>query len=253
LRIRCEAEDFDNLQHTLSGVQTGQQIKHGLNKQEIDPVTGKKKEGSIVEAIQRTLDWLLLNDPVYRQVHENLMASIHSIQAATQSTLDRVTDKLANEYAVMDRLLAEAAKLPDGTIVFRGKDGNVRNEDGEIIRSELAASIQWSGNQPSYEEYLAQKQHIDQLEAYERELQGIETELGEIHSKANSNEDRYDKDELGSAQDRVDEIEKRIEEIDTDLDRYLDKKSSVNLTTNEETVELEKKEPTTLPPIKIGN
>ena len=46
----------------------------------------------------------------------------------------RITPECAVERSVMDDLLSSAARLPDGTRVFRDASGNVRGEDGEIIR-----------------------------------------------------------------------------------------------------------------------
>jgi len=204
---RREAADFDNLQHTLSGVETGQQTRHGLNNETDGSVSGGGKRKSLAERIRETLDWLLLNDPAYRQAHENLMTSIRSAQQTTQTALDRVMSALAFERTIMEEILSNAAKLPDGTKVFKDKKGGVRNEDGEIIPLELIETIQWSGNEPTYEEYLAQRRRIESLEQAENELRGIETELGEIHTEAT------DEDNPPTIE-RIDDLQERIKLLD---------------------------------------
>ncbi|MEM8651529.1 MAG: hypothetical protein AAGF54_13430 [Pseudomonadota bacterium] len=232
LREKREQADFDNLQHTLSGVQTGQQTKHGLNN-EIGNSVSNGKGKSVAASIRETLDWLLLNDAAYRQAHENLMDSIRSAQTATQTALEQVLETLQAEQSIMDEILSNAAKLPDGTRVFKDKNGNVRNEDGEIIPPEAAATIEWTGHEPSYEEYVAPRQHIKELEAYERELRGIETEIGEIHERGNRNDEPLTPAELGRDADRVDELEKRVRKIENNAQTQAPQHQAID-TPNEE-------------------
>ena len=44
LREARKQDDFDNLQHTYSGVETGQQTRHGLSKDTSDSVSGGKRK-----------------------------------------------------------------------------------------------------------------------------------------------------------------------------------------------------------------
>lgn len=223
VRVKREAADRDDLNFAQSGAEVGRIRKH-LPSEEVDPITGKrKKQAEIEAAIQRTLDWLLLNDAAYRQAHENLMGSIRSAQTAIQMALERLLDYLQLERSIMDDVLSSAAKLPDGKKVFKDKHGNVRNEDGEIIPPELAANIEWTGQEPSYEEYLAQRQRIEELEAYERELRGIEIEIGEIHERGNRKNEPLTPEELERDTDRVDDLEKRTREIDANAKAQLSK------------------------------
>ncbi|MEM8750721.1 MAG: hypothetical protein AAGF28_10485 [Pseudomonadota bacterium] len=159
--------------------------KH-LPSDEIDPITGKsKKQRAIEAAIQRTLDWLLANDVAYRKAHENVLGAIRTAQSATQTSLERVLEALTFERSVMDEILASAAKLPDGTRVFKDRGGNVRNEDGEIIPAALAATVRWSGDEPSYEQYETQRKRIEGLEATEQEAASklnLETSIPATHA-----------------------------------------------------------------------
>lgn len=252
LRKKQERSDFDNLQHTLSDVETGQQTKHGLQKDEVDPFTGEKKRGSVNGATKRTLDWLLLNDTTYKLAHENLITSIRQAQHDTQTVLERVTNELSGARRIMDELRASAAKLPDGTRVFKDRHGNVRGEDGEIIPSERAAGIEWRGGEPSYEKYQAQDSHIENLESAERELRGIDNELGEIHERNTRNKNPLTIEEKRQDIDRANALGERTLEIGDNLSQVMNNKPTIDHSENENALESDKKLSITLPTIKNG-
>lgn len=215
LREMREAADRDDLNFAMSDVEVGRQRKH-LPDTDIDPRTGKKRNRH-QEAIQRTLDWLLLNDPQYRLAHKNLISTVREAQHDTQTALERVVDELRDARRAMDDLLGNAAKLPDGTRVFKDKHGSVRNEDGEIIPPEFAATVEWRGDEPSYETYEAQRSRIEELESAEKELRGIENELGDIHERNTRNDDPLTIDEKRQDIDRANELGERAKEIDSKL------------------------------------
>lgn len=213
LRLKREVEDRDDLNFAQGDVEVGRMRKH-LPSEAIDPITRKsKKQMAIEAAIQRTLEWLLLNDANYRLAHENLIGAVRSAQDTTQTTLERIMDALMHERSVMQDLLNRAAQLPDGTKVFKDKNGNVRDEDGAIILPEEAAAIEWTGSETTYEEYETQRKRVEGLEANERELRGIESELGEIHERNTRNESPLELEEKNADIGRANELEKRAQEI----------------------------------------
>jgi len=217
LQIARQQEDFDNLQHSLSGVETGQQARHGLVRDDIDSLTGKSKKEALEDAIRRTLEQLLADDEQYRIAHKDLMDSLYEAAEVTQSALERVVSQLGDAHTSMNELLSNAAKLPSGERVFKHEDGSVRNEDGEVIPAEIAASIEWTGNEPSYSDYQGIKDRIAELEDAERELRGIETEIGGIRGDATNNENpltiedvKRNNDDAKSLQERAREIENNV-------------------------------------------
>lgn len=213
LREARERENFDNLQHTLSGVETGQQTRHGLNRDTGgNGSNGKRK--TVAEQIRETLDWLLLHNPQYRISHENLMSGLRLAQSAAQTALGRVMSELQGARRIMGELFSSAAKLPDGTRVFKDKYGQVRSEDGEIIPPELAATVEWTGNEPSYEEYDTWRERIEELEAVDHELRGIETELGDIHERNTRINDPLTIEEKRRDTDRAKVLGERAWEIE---------------------------------------
>ncbi len=205
----CETrkrDDFDNLQHSLSGVETGKQVRHGLSKDTSGSVFGDKRK-TITEQIRETLDWLLLNNPAYAGAHEAAMMSLQSAEQAASSVLDKVLSALDRELIALDNLLGRAASLPDGRKVFRDKNGDVRSEDGSIIGDDLAMLIVWRGREPTYEEYQSQLNRVEELRQASDELRGVEVELGGIRGELRDNESPPS---LGC----VDELKKRSQKLE---------------------------------------
>ncbi len=205
LREERKRDDFDNLQHSLSGVETGQQARHGLNKDTSGSVFGDKRK-TITEQTRETLEWLLLNNPVYAGAHEAAMISLRSAETTVTNALDRLLSNLEKEQSIFEEMLERAASLPDGRKVFRDIQGQVKTLDGEIIDKDLAATIQWRGDEPSYEDIIQQKTHVDDLQEGINEVRGIETELGGIRGELTNNE-------KPSTLERTDELKERIGEL----------------------------------------
>ena len=211
LRDERKRDDFDNLQHTLSGVETGQQTRHGLNKdRDIDPLTGRKRR-TVSDIVQDTLQWLLLNNPEYCHAHNQAMETLHRAEQATQSALEKVLTKLRDEISTLEDILLRAAQLPDGTRVFRDERGVVRTEDGSVADIELVATIEFSGNEPSYTDYIASKERINELENAANELRGIETELGSIRGELNENEAPPSLNRIESLTEQIIQMQNRTE------------------------------------------
>lgn len=219
LKAKAAALDREDYLAPESGTIAGRTRNH-ITKTDIDPATGKKRK-TASDLFQETLEWLLLNNPAYKLAHQNLMTAIRDTQDAAQTALDNVMSALASKRAMMDKLLSTAAKLPDGRYVFKDKDGNVRDEDGEIIAPELAATIKWTGHEPGYEYYHSYKRDIEALEQAEQELRGIETELGEMHNNANSNAAPRTPEELYADTNRSGTLKERIDEIEAGLQGHV--------------------------------
>ncbi|GAA6210642.1 hypothetical protein NBRC116602_03820 [Hyphomicrobiales bacterium 4NK60-0047b] len=205
LREERKQDDFDNLQHSLSGVQTGQQTRHGLSKDTSGSVFGDKRK-SITEQIRETLEWLLLNNQAYAEAHEAAMTSLRSAETTVTNALESLLANLEREQAIFNGMLERASTLPDGQKVFRDAEGLVKTLDGEIIDNDLAGTIQWRGDEPSYEEITQQKTHVDDLKEGINEVRGIEAELGGIRGELTNNE-------KPPTLERADELKERIGEL----------------------------------------
>lgn len=215
LREERKQDDFDNLQHSLSGVETGHQVRHGLSKDTSGSVFGDKRKSSITDQIRETLEWLLLRNPAYAELHQEVMSSLRSAETTVTNALERLLATLEKEQVIFDEMLASAATLPDGCKVFRDKHGSIKTLDGEVVDNNLGASIQWRGDEPSYEDIIQQKNHINNLKEGINELRGIETELGGIRGELTNNEAPPSQERVGELNERIDELQEQAEQVVT--------------------------------------
>ncbi len=194
-RVKAAAQDFDDLQDAISGRDVGRQRKH-IRNNDRDPITNKKrKDGS--DAVQRTLDWLLLNDPDYARLHNDAMDRLRDAEARTERILNQATTALNETREEIEDSLARAAKLPDGTAVFRDDQGRVRYEDGSFVDDELAALVVWTGQEPGYEEHSALLDRESELESVIDQLRDYQTDvLGTARDRLMDNANPLSPDQL---------------------------------------------------------
>lgn len=251
LREERKRDDFDNLQHSLSGVETGQQARHGLSKDTSGSVFGDKRK-TITEQIRETLEWLLLNNPAYAEAHQAAMTSLRSAETTVTNVLEKILLALKQEQAILDDMLSRAPTLPDGRKVFKDKQGNVKTLDGEIIADELASTIQWRGNEPSLEETAQQVQHISRLKDAANEVRGIETELGGIRGELTNNEKPSMLEHTGVLEERSKALEQRANAIQKNAIGNLKDHSVRTFEDAGNNIQSSISDLATLPTIKIG-
>ena len=200
--------DFDDLNHAVAGRDVGRQRKH-IQDGDVDPVTGKKRR-TASERAYATLQWLLLNDAEYARLHQAAMDSLRDAEDKARKLLERIEDQLAIARSDLADILDRAAALPDGTKVFRDGNGVVRDKDGARIGDDLAASIEWRGGEPSYEDYQSAADRVRDLDNAANEARGIETELGGYRGELTS-------ENSPASKERIETITERIADIDSDM------------------------------------
>ena len=198
-------QDSDDFQNELAGRETGRQQRF-FPDDERSPRAERKKQGS-EQAFRSMLD-MLLADPVYRARYEQVMTRLREAEQATEAALDRISHQIGETQDTLQDMEDRAARLPDGTMVFRDANGVVRRADGSVVEAYLVDTILWTGNEPGYEDYRAQQDR----------LAGLEESRAEV--------ERYRDDVLGPARDRVtddsdppslDELDGIIADIETNM------------------------------------
>ena len=192
-------QDSDDFQNELAGRETGRQQRFFPDDGH-SPRAERKKQGS-EQAFRSMLD-MLLADPVYRARYEQVMTRLREAEQATEAALDRIHHLIGETEDTLRDMEDRAAKLPDGTMVFRDANGVVRRSDGSVVEAYLVDTILWTGNEPSYEDYRA---HQDRLA-------GLEESRDEV--------ERYRDDVLGPARDRVTDASDppSLDELDAIMD-----------------------------------
>lgn len=154
-------EDFDDLQRELSGQDVGR-IGRFLSEGDVRPPDAKRKKAEREHA-RRTLA-MLLEDPIYRARYDDTMAALRRAEAATERVIEELTEQLGVALSALQQIEDNAARLPDGTMVFRDEAGVVRRADGSALDDALVSTIVWDGDEPSFEDYVAANEQISSLQ-----------------------------------------------------------------------------------------
>ena len=176
--------DFDDLQNEATGRDVGR-ISRFLAEGDARSAEAKRRKAER-EQTRRSLA-LLLEDPIYRARYETTWDALRQAEMASDRALDHLAEKITHAASALQDMKDDAARLPDGTMVFRDETGMVRRADGSAIGETLAATILWDGNEPSYEDYVAARERLASLEDAQRSVE------------------RYQTDVLGAARERLDD------------------------------------------------
>ncbi|MEO1243780.1 MAG: hypothetical protein AAFX54_17870 [Pseudomonadota bacterium] len=133
---------------------------------------------------------MMLADPEYTALYNEVFGQLRQAEIATDEAL------LAAEQE-LDVLLENAARLPDGRIVFRNQNGDVVTQYGESVDTDLAAEIKWPPEAPTYQEYLEEREQIDALRRYQVEV------LGDARDRLSDENNPLEKDELEQMQQDI--------------------------------------------------
>ena len=141
------------------------------------------------------------------------MGALVDAENSVAAGLTEIIEALTDARRTLEEMEGRAARLLDGTLVFRDANGDVLTADGHPVPDEDAAGIEWRGDEPSYEEYRSQRDWIEALEQAERELRGIETELGDIRGELTDQQEPPTPPRLGELEERSKELQDRAERV----------------------------------------
>ncbi len=197
--------DFDDLQREAAGVDVGRYARFYPAGDARHPDAKKKKERE--ELVRRTLEELM-RDPGYARLYIELGSRLRDAEIKADTAIAMIQAKLA---ATADQIAAiedNAARGPNGQLVFRDADGQVVYADGTKVPGDIADGIVWPDNAPSAEDYFAAQaqqraleDHLLQWGIYRNDV------LGGIR-------DRYETEDPamseGDLQDALDDIERLV-------------------------------------------
>lgn len=117
-------QEFDDLQNEIAGRETGRQARFLPGRNQTSEQERKKREA---RAFQKQLD-LLLQDPIYRAKYEKVMDTLRDAERATEAALARLDGLIEDAQSALQDMADRAARLPDGTRVFRDADEPVEHQ-----------------------------------------------------------------------------------------------------------------------------
>lgn len=196
-----QRREFDDLQNEIAGREVGRRARF-LTQNDGRSIEDRRRK-RMDQAFQSALDMLLL-DPVYRARYEAAQNALGRAERATETVLERLASQIDAAEVSLQNLRDRAARLPDGTIVFRDQTGAVRREDGSQVSNTLAATILWTGNEPSYEEFVQSSARLNDLRQDLAEVETYQTDvLGDARHQLDDEENPLDLDELDAIIDGV--------------------------------------------------
>ncbi len=124
------------------------------------------------------LEMLLAEDARYAKLYYEVQDTLNRARQAVDQALTDIHQHLEEAEKTLRIMQDSAARLDDGTMVFRSTvDGHVYTEDGRKLSDDEAQDIEFPENAPNREGYNTQwtkvetaKQQIAEVETYQREV-----------------------------------------------------------------------------------
>ncbi|MBL4808286.1 MAG: hypothetical protein JKY31_13540 [Rhodobacteraceae bacterium] len=198
------AGDFDDLQNELAGRETGRNQRFlGKGNTETQEARRRKPQDQLEQTL---LQLLLQNDPIYAVQYGSVMDLLGRAETVTDIALAQAEADLALAQEAVSMTLDRANKLPDGTAIFKDRNGSVWTADGQLLKGDDLEGVFWNASTPSYEDYLKHKKaadgaqyQMDALRLYQVDVLGKSRDL------------LTDPDNPSSLEE-LEELKKRIEE-----------------------------------------
>ena len=203
-RVRSErrrAEDFDDLQHELSGQETGRQQRFLPDTARSRAEKQRRRERT--DRLLTELDsWL--RDPIYRAQYEGFGDFLNEAENATETALSKAVAALGEARDRLQSVLDKANVLPGGTKVFRAADGRIMDENGNVVSAEDAAGIVWRDGAATYEEYLAAKRRAEDARNLVDDIRSFQTDvLGTARNRWEDTDDPITPEEMEEWRRRI--------------------------------------------------
>lgn len=161
---RTREEDRRDYERELAGIDIGRDARfHGTEFVE-ERLQGRSGASNSQRSAQQQyasrLQAMLANDAGYARLHADTMRALGDAEVTTDRAIAKAQKALEEAQQHLEQTLSRAAKLPDGTRVFRDARGNVWNERGRHVSDADAASLEWRGDEPAYEQFLEESESV---------------------------------------------------------------------------------------------
>jgi len=160
--------DHDDLQREIAGLDAGRMRR--FLPQTVSEQEKRDRQRKAEEAHLTALQVLLLN-PAYANLYAETKGLIGQAKAAIDKARERLLEELSEVEAQLMEFRANASKLPDGTLILIGKDGEYVDEHGNTLDEAQRASVMRSDTMPSWSGYAEAK---ERQQALNGELEGVD-------------------------------------------------------------------------------
>lgn len=201
MRARQAAEerrqlDFDDLQNESAGRETGRMARF-LSADTREARAGRGKGSDKTSEHLSRLQQLLASNPAYAALYHETFDKLRAAEAATEAALQALQARRTQLEAAREDMLARAARLPDGTAVFRDEHGRVWSAEGEEIGGHALEAIVWPEDAPAYEAFSETGHALGNAAQKTEALRGYQVEvLGHVRERMRDEDEPPSVDEL---------------------------------------------------------
>lgn len=194
--------DFDDLQNERAGLETGRMARFLDAEARAGRGKGSDKTGAHLSRLQQ----LLATNPAYAALYDETFDKLRAAEAATEAALEKALDLHGRLETERDAMLARAARLPDGTAVFRDANGAVWSEHGDEVTSSDLDAVLWPEDAPAYEAFRETTHALANAGQKVEALRGYQVEvLGHVRERMTDEDDPPTADQLRDFQSTLDE------------------------------------------------
>lgn len=184
--LRRRREDERDFNAEMVGIDNGKLARFLTGEERERRRDERRGEGSTRSERERLsrLQMLLASNPAYAKAYGQTMDSLRGAEEATDRALLKAQARLDEAKRKLQDTLDRAARLPDGTRVFRDKWGQVWTKYGERLSEADSAGIEWRSGHPGYEALTEDREAVQDSLTRLEALQGYRVDtLGRVRDR----------------------------------------------------------------------
>lgn len=213
--IARKQRDTDDFNNETAGREVGR-INRFL-PEGAQPRTQKAKDEKYAEQLSRLA--LMMQNAQYAALYAETARLVHDYAAKAEAGLESSKAALSAAGQALETITDKAAKLhPDGTPVFRDKNGNAVHADGTPLTPDETASVVWPNDAPSYEEYREAKKVYADAQARVDAWKDYQAYLGGVQDRLNDPDNPYSPDELRDIQRDIEDKIPATHQVEQQVD-----------------------------------
>ena len=197
--------DFDDYNRELAGASSGR-IERFLSKGSPKDRIEAKRESD--RRLQTQLDLLMMN-PAFAAEYEAANIAIDDTQKMLNKAMSATAQNIERLTELIEDMEERTAKLPDGTAVFKTKDGQLKTADGDHLSEAETASLlnPDSTDFLSYESYKNARDALQSARARQHRYGEFQSEIDTARERVKEAKTPEEleaiKKDMEDAQDRI--------------------------------------------------
>lgn len=164
----------------------------------------RARQGRSTEA-GLSLHQRLMLSASYHAAYERLGEVLAKAEQAIAGALSQSAERLVALRQAMEAVRENAARLPDGTRVYRDEEGRIWSEDGRNF-DHMGDVIVWPENASGLSDFTGARDAIEAEIENSARLRRIEIDIGEIRDRYEDDENAMTRDEIEAAMEEAQKV-----------------------------------------------